>query len=84
MLDNVPVVVSSFRQELPEGVDYYTLGKNIESFGGSGYSNYDLTSVPALSTITVNLFPMYSRAETQKFNVNGWLTNKDVRRSGFL
>ena len=84
MLDNVPVVVNSFRQELPEGVDYYTLGKNIESFGGSGYSNYDLTSVPSLSTITVNLYPMYSRAETQKFNVNGWLSNKDVRRSGFL
>ena len=80
MLDNVPVVVSSFRQELPEGVDYYTLGKS----GGTAYRNYDLTSVPTLSTITVNLYPMYSRAETQKFNVNGWLSNKDVRRSGFL
>ena len=84
MLDNVPVVVNSFRQELPEGVDYYTLGKDINSFGGSSYSNYDLTSVPTYSTITVSLYPMYSRAETQKFNVNGWLTNKDVRRSGFL
>ena len=80
MLDNVPVVVSSFRQELPEGVDYYTLGKS----GGNAYGRYDLTSVPSLSTITVNLYPMYSRAETQKFNVNGWLSNKDVRRSGFL
>jgi hypothetical protein len=81
MLDNVPVVVNSFRQELPEGVDYYTLGK---TGVGGGYINYDLTSVPTYSTITVSLYPMYSRAETQKFNVNGWLTNKDVRRSGFL
>ena len=80
MLDNVPVVVNSFRQELPEGVDYYTLGK----VRRIATSRYDLTSVPTYSSITVSLFPMYSRAETQKFNVNGWLSNKDVRRSGFL
>jgi hypothetical protein len=80
MLDNVPVVVNSFRQELPEGVDYYTLGK----VRRIATSRYDLTSVPTYSSITVSLFPMYSRAETQKFNVKGWLSNKDVRRSGFL
>jgi len=78
MFDNTPVVVSQFRLELPDGVDYFTLGKN------GIYSAYGSASVPVVSTIAVTLLPVYSRAEMQKFNVRDYLSNKQFRHSGYL
>jgi len=77
MLDNVPIAISNVRIELPDGVDYYTLGnlKDDTVFGQ--------TTVPVLSTIAVTCHPMYSRAEMQKFSVNGWLNGK-LRQQGYL
>jgi hypothetical protein len=77
MLDNVPIVIQSFRIELPDTVDYYTIGRGDNT-------TYDRSSVPTVSSISLTCLPMYSRAEQQKFNVSSWLSNKDVRRSGFL
>lgn len=75
MLSNVPVVVSSFSVELPDNVDYYTVGKT---------NGTVISSVPIVSTISVNLIPIYSRAEMQKFNVNEFLNSVDSRKSGYL
>jgi hypothetical protein len=77
MLDNVPVAISNFKIELPEGVDYFTTGR------GSS-KTYEQTSVPTVSTITISLVPMYSRAEMQKFSVQGWLGNSNIRKAGYL
>jgi hypothetical protein len=74
MLKNVPVAISSFKIDLPDAVDYYT--SNLEPFNG--------TSVPVISTISLSLIPMYSRAEMQKFTVSGWLSDANVRKSGIL
>ena len=63
MLNNVPVAVASFRSDLPENVDYYSLSTGI----------FKNTTVPIISTIAVSLIPMYSRAEQQQFSVAGWL-----------
>jgi hypothetical protein len=77
MLANVPVAIGSFRIELPDGVDYFTLGQKTAS-------PYGLASVPIVSTIAITCVPMYSRAEMQKFTVSGWLSDASVRKSGIL
>lgn len=74
MLKNVPVAISSFKTELPDGVDYFTV--KIGPFAG--------TSVPTIATISLTLIPMYSRAEMQKFTVSSWLSDAGVRKSGIL
>jgi len=74
MLKNVPVVISSFKIDLPDNVDYFTT---------RDYP-FENTSVPTLSTISLTLIPMYSRAEMQKFTVTDWLTKAKTRTDGYL
>jgi hypothetical protein len=77
MLQNVPVVISSFSLTLPDNVDYFTYGKTISG-------KYEKTAVPVMSTIEVTCNPIYSRDEMRKFNVTGWLNQKYVRKAGYL
>jgi hypothetical protein len=77
MLKNVPVVISSFKIELPEGIDYFVLGKL-----NSGI--YKQASVPTVSTISITCNPVYSRNEMQKFSVTGWLRDANSRKAGYL
>jgi hypothetical protein len=77
MLDGVPISITGVKFELPDGVDYYTLGNQ------SPNRIFGRTTVPTLSSITVTCIPMYSRAEQQKFSVKGWLTG-DLRKKGYL
>jgi hypothetical protein len=81
MLANVPVVISSFRMELPDSVDYFTIGKDSRSIYALPYGQ---ASVPTVSTISVTCIPMYSRAEMQKFSVSGWTKGTTLRKSGLL
>lgn len=81
MLNNVPVVVSNFKIDLVDTVDYYTLGK---VSGTQSNRLYEKTAVPIVSSITVNCLPIYSRDEIQKFNVTQWLGEKYVRKAGYL
>jgi hypothetical protein len=74
MMNNVPVAVTSFRNDLPDNVDYYALPAT---------SVYKDTMVPTVSTIAINLMPMYSRAEQQQFTVSGWL-NGGLNGDGYL
>jgi hypothetical protein len=78
-MNNVPIVIASFRVDMPDSVDYFTLGKtnpNVE---------YGQASVPMSSTIALSCFPMYSRKELQDFSVTGWLNNQsDFRSKGYL
>jgi hypothetical protein len=75
MLENVPVAVTSFKNDLPETVDYYALPNSNLAFKG--------TMVPVVSTIAVSLLPMYSRREQQQFTVDGWLGGK-LNSKGYL
>ena len=74
MMDNVPVAITSFRNDLPDNVDYFSLPSN---------SIFKDTAVPTVSTITINLLPMYSRAEQQAFTVTGWV-NGELNGKGYL
>ncbi len=81
MLQNVPVVINSFKIDLTENMDFYTLGKRSGSLANT---LYEKTAVPILSTISIGLLPVYSRDEIQKFNVTQWLNEKYVRKAGYL
>ena len=83
MLDNVPVVIRSFKMELPDGVDYFTIGKNPKTSTTMG-TIYGQASVPTVSTLSITCSPIYSRDEMQKFSVNKWLAPQSNRRLGIL
>jgi hypothetical protein len=71
MLSNVPVVVTSVKFELPDTVDYIQV------------PTYKTTLVPTISSITLGLAIMYSRRETQDFNVNDFMTGQ-LKGQGYL
>lgn len=71
MLRNVPVVVTSFKFDLPDNVDYIQVPM------------FKTTLVPTISTITLGLAIMYSRREMQDYSVDSWLNNK-LKGQGYL
>jgi hypothetical protein len=76
MLDNVPVAVKSFKLELSDSVDYFTIGSATAHL-------YGVTSVPVMTTISLSLVPLYSRKEMMNGTVTGWLTDNQ-RAQGYL
>lgn len=81
MLENVPVVISNVRIELPDSVDYFIStplpGVNVAE------SIFGPYSVPTLSTISVTCEPMYSRNEMLGASVTDYLNNT-VGNRGYL
>ena len=77
MLDNVPVVVATFRNDLPNNVDYFSISKS------QSRSVFGEVMVPVSSEISVTLIPMYSRNEQQNFSVTRWLGG-NLNKQGFL
>lgn len=77
MLANVPIAISSFKNDLPDNVDFFTLGK-------SSTNIYGLASVPTISTISLTCIPIYSRREMQQFKVSDWLASATNRTRGYL
>jgi hypothetical protein len=75
VLDNVPISISSFKNELVTEVEYYYLKDD---------RTYNSAMVPTVSTISITCMPMYSRTEMQKFTVTGWLGDSSVRKAGYL
>ena len=85
MLENVPVVISSFKHELPDNVDYFTTAKRSEkSTINRDFAN---NSVPTLSSITLSCIPVYSRKQMTEFSVDRWLSgalNQQNEGKGYL
>lgn len=77
MLYNVPVAVSSWRHEIPEGVDFIAVGRP-----GSP-TTYGHSLVPTISTINIELTLMYSRREMLEHTVPDWLSG-NLRYKGYL
>jgi hypothetical protein len=77
MLDNAPVTVAAFKQELPFDVDYYYLStQNSKTFGEA--------MVPTKCTITIICKPMFSRQEMlSNGSVPSWLSGGS-RKGGML
>lgn len=77
MIYNVPVVVSSFKTELPDGIDYFRISSD------TPWSNR-AHRVPTLSTITLSLLPVYSRNEQLKFNLTDYRDDWVGKQDGYL
>jgi hypothetical protein len=75
MFNNVPVAITNFRVELPDNVDYFTMKDT---------NQYEMTSVPTMSTISLTLLPMYSRNEMLNFNVTDYINGSDFKKRGYL
>ena len=73
MLNNVPVVIASFRLDFPDNVDYYRT--TITESGLSG-DTYGINFVPTSSQIVLSLLPMYSRREQVAYSRNNFLDGK--------
>lgn len=71
--ENVPVVVGGFSVDLPADVDYIT------GFSFNGIEN----KVPTLSSISLTLIPVYSRAEMGRYGVDAFI-NGTLPRRGYL
>lgn len=72
LYQGVPVVVASFSVEYPEDVDYISVGSQ---------STWEAVRVPVLSTISVQLLPVYSRSQVNRFSVTGFV-NASGKTSG--
>jgi hypothetical protein len=66
MINNVPVAVASWKHDLPDNVDYISVGRP-----GSP-TLYGHSMVPTLSTISITFNVMYSRREMLAYNVGDW------------
>ena len=80
-LNNVPVVVQSFRLDLQDNIDYFTLRTNDPRFATDN-GDY-VTSLPTISTINIVCLPIYSRSEMQNFSVSKYL-NGAFKGQGIL
>jgi hypothetical protein len=65
VFDKVPVIIKSFSVDLKEDVNYI----RCNTFGTN-------TWVPALSTITVTVTPVYNRQRLRKFNLQDYARGK--------
>lgn len=70
MLQNVPVVVQSWKLEYPDGVDYIQVGQGIKDYGNS--------FVPTMCTLSLDLAVQYSRKEQLDFSVDAFLSGKNT------
>jgi hypothetical protein len=69
MIQNVPVVINSYRIDLPNDVDYFTLGKNNLD------PTYQTAMVPVSSTIAITCYPLYSRNELSQFTLDNYINS---------
>ncbi len=82
---NVPVVLQTFKIDLPDNVDYYATKINDET----GRVTNDAPTgsmVPTISSISITLLPMYSRQEQLGIKqVDDYLAGTpNLRRKGYL
>jgi hypothetical protein len=84
MFNKTPVVISSFKIDLPIDVDYITTGNgassSVNAFAGGLYGK---NAVPSLSTFSIIMNPVYSRDEMRRATVAGFLSGSQ-KKEGFL
>jgi hypothetical protein len=71
MLSDVPVAITSFKNDMPNDVDFYELMPG----NGNAFGHH---LVPTKSTIAVNCKIMYSRQEMLNASVTGWLSGNGL------
>jgi len=79
---NVPCVITSFNIDMPQDVDYFktTVSGDGEPTGESNPGTW----VPSQSLIAVTVQPIYSRTQTEQFNLNDFVNGKLISKNGFI
>ena len=89
VFNNVPVIITNFTVDMPQDVDYIATELGVESSTRTvdtdsrpQFTNTQAAStisyVPAESTITVTCQPIYSRAQTERFSLNAFVSGQYV------
>jgi len=78
MLDNVPVVISSFTHDLPDNVDYFTTSKMSNTINDDLANNF----VPVISSIKIVCTPVYSRRQMTDFSVDKMINGAYNQQNG--
>ena len=76
---NIPVVITSFKNDLTSDVDFYAYNRDGKSSGPFGPA-----FCPTSSVIAVTLRPMYSRLEMQAATVGKYLNDPTQKINGYL
>ena len=75
---NIPVVITSFKNDLPADVDFYAYNRNgNNTLVGPSFC-------PVSSTVQVTLRPMYSRREMQEISTGKYLNDSGWKSKGYL
>lgn len=80
VLNNVPVVITSFVSDLPNNVDYIRVPINSQQ-AGSYAPQYQM--VPTNSSIAITVRPTYSRGRIAEFSLDKFI-NGDLTDKGFI
>jgi len=75
MLHKVPVVVQSWKLDYPDSVDYIQVG--------DGITDYGVNFVPVNCSLTLELLPVYSRAQQLAYSVDKFANGK-LADKGYL
>ena len=75
ILNNIPVLIKNFEMTLPKDVNYIKC--NMGNLGGP-------TWVPALSTITVQVVPIYNRSKLRQFSLQDYASGNMNKSTGYL
>lgn len=88
IFNDVPVIITQFTIDLPQDVDYISMGLPGESTGTTGDADKDKRKfigwAPSQSLITVTVQPVYSRRDIAKFSLNKYVNGGYIGDGGFI
>jgi hypothetical protein len=84
VFNQVPVIITNFTVDMPQDVDYIStqlpVGNNTQTNFATDFDTRSgsYSYAPAESTITVTCQPIYSRAQTERFSLNAFVSGQYV------
>lgn len=83
VFNNVPVIITNFTIDMPTDVDYIATEIGVQN-GTQNFANdfetrgNSISYAPAESQITIQVQPVYSRAQTERFSLNSFINGDYV------
>ena len=83
VFNNVPVIVTNFTIDMPQDVDYIATELGVQNNNQLVSTDFDtpsnsLSYAPSESQITIQVQPIYSRAQTERFSLNSFINGDYV------
>lgn len=90
VFNNVPVIVTNFTIDMPQDVDYIATELGTQNGTQSFATDFEprgnsVSYAPSESQITIQVQPIYSRAQTERFSLNSFINGDYVSNgSGYI